>query len=288
MSRNRHDDSRAVVRVHKSGGQDENLGASKRICDGPADQLFSGYLRSQGHLPVGKGQLLVRLFGDDPGLVVYFGLNIGHIRVEPEVDHSIDRLRPQGGAGQDHITSCITGRIMHPELDQSEVHDGGILAFEDVMVFDWIPVMRTPAHRMAALDYVIQPSQYAILPLDELAVSRIGGGELPPPVDGVADALHGRLGLAAEVEHYLFRRVKKAQLILRNAVQLCVNIPDEGVLVGDEFGETDNRRPCGVKSHGKENIVAAHATVASHGITDSERARVTGMQISIEIRVRYG
>jgi hypothetical protein len=43
-----------------------------------------------------------------------------------------------------------------------------------------------------------------------------------------------------------------------------------------------------MESHGKENVVAAHATVASHGITDSESARVTGMQISIKIRIRYG
>ncbi len=148
--------------------------------------------------------------------------------------------------------------------------------------------MRTPAHRMAALDHVIQAAQDAILPLDELAVSRIGGGELPPPVDGVADALHGGLGLASEVEHDLLRGVKGLQLILRNAVKLGVNSPDQRVIVDDEFGEADNRRTRGMKSHGKEDIVAAHAPVASHGITDSESPRMTGMQISIEIRIRYG
>jgi len=93
--------------------------------------------------------------------------------------------------------------------------------------------MRTPAHRVAALDHIIQPAQYPVLPLYELAVGWICGGELPPPVYGVAYGLHGPLGLTPEVKHNFFRRVQAGQLLLSNAVQLGVDIPYQWVAVGN-------------------------------------------------------
>src|SRR5690606_24774057 len=113
-------------------------------CHPLANKLTAGYLRSPGHSSVGIGQLLIGLFGDDPALVVHPGYDIGDTWVQPEVCHSEDGLRPQCGTGHNGIS--------HPELDQGEVHDGGILPLEDVVVLHRIPVVWAPAHRMAALD----------------------------------------------------------------------------------------------------------------------------------------
>jgi hypothetical protein len=43
-----------------------------------------------------------------------------------------------------------------------------------------------------------------------------------------------------------------------------------------------------MKGHGKENVLALHAHEPRHRIANGEGARMPGMQISIEIRIRYG
>ena len=225
MSRDGHNYARAVVRVHECRWEDENLSPCEGIGNALSYQILSRYLRAEGDASVCEGQLLIGLFRDHPCFLVDPGQDIIDIRIQPEVGHSEDRLRPQCSAGQNPVA--------HAELDQGEVHDGGILSLEDVVILNGIFVVRTPAHRVAALDHIIQSAQYAILPLDELAVGRIGGGELPPPVYGVAYGLHGPLGLTPEVKHNFFRRVQAGQLLLRNAVQLGVDIPDQWVPVGN-------------------------------------------------------
>jgi len=156
------------------------------------------------------------------------------------------------------------------------------------MVLHRILVVRTPAHRVAALDHIIEISQYAELPFDELAVSGISGGELSPPVYGVADGLHCCFGLASEIEHYLLRRIQAGQLLLRNAMQPGVDSPDERIFVGYELGQAHDGRSCGMKPHREEDIVAPHPLVAGICISYGECAGVTGMQITIQIRIGYG
>ncbi len=220
------------------------------------------------------------LSGNNPGLVVDPGQDVVHIRIDPQVGHSEDRLGPQGGAG-DYL-------IAHSELYQGKIKDCGVLALQDVVILDRVSVMRTPAHRMAALDYVVQAAQDSILPLNELAVGRLDGCELPPPVDGVADALHGSLGHAPEINHDLFRRVQSLQLILGYAVKLCVNSPDQRVAVDYQLGEADDWRPGGVEGHGEEDVLPTHTPKARHSIADGESPCVSGVQVAVEIRIGNG
>ncbi len=140
---------------------------------------------------------------------------------------------------------------------------------------------------MAALDNVVQAAQNAILPLNELAVGRLDSSELPPPVDGVSDALHGCLGHAPEVDHNLLWRVQGLQLLFGYAVKFCVNSPDQRVAVDYQLGETDNGRASGVKGHGEEDVLPAHAPKTRNSIADCEGPCVSGVQVAVEIRIGY-
>jgi len=71
-------------------------------------------------------------------------------------------------------------------------------------------------------------------------------------------------------------------------MQLGVNAPDQGILVGDQLAESNYWCSRGMKGHGKEDVVTLHAPEACYRVADGEGAGVACMQVSIEVRIRYG
>ncbi len=274
-----HDDPAPVVRIDEGGGEDQDLGPCEGIFNFFADEVAPPHLADPLHRPIGEGQLLERLLADDPGLVADPRHGVDDLGVDPEVRHPEDRLGAQGGAGED--------LAIEPELDQGEVYDRRLLPLEDVVVLDGVLVVGTPPDGVAPLGDVAEAPEDEVLPFDELLVGGVGGGELPPPVDGVADRLHRRLRLPPEVVDDRLGGGEGCEDLQRYVVVLGVDLLYLRVAVLYKLAEADDGSSGDVKAHGEEDVLPPHPSIPSYDVADGEGPGVAGVEVSVQIGVGY-
>src|SRR5208337_634838 len=251
--------------------------AAERVRDLLVDELFSRDLFLYLDRVVLEGELLGRLLRDDPRLAVHECLHVGDLRVGPEVGDAMDGLGAEG-RGRDQ-------GVPAPEHDEGEPDHLGLVAFEQVMVADRVVVHGTVAHGVDALDDVPGLVEVLPLPLDELRIGRVDGGEPPPPVDREPAGGHDPLVLAREVADDGQRLDKPVEHVLRDLVQVAVEPDRLLVPPGDPFRDADDGSARDVECHRVEHLPAPHPPEPCDHVGDDVGPAMPHVHCTARVRV---
>ena len=279
MGGHRHHDAGHCLGVHEAGWQHGELVPRHRVGYGDADELASLELADPLDAALQQLQLVRRLRADDPCLAVHFRLHVGGVGVDPHVGDAEHRLGAQRTRREHHVAL--------PELDDRELLDLGLLVSHGVVLTHRVAAAGAPAHGVAALGDEAPLPQLLELPLYELAVHGVHGGELATPVHAVPDALHPMLDLLGEVHRHADGVLQLWEPLLGDVVYVEERLEELGVSLLEPLHHGEEWCPGVVPRHGQKHVVSLHPLPPGVDIRHSIRTSVPYVLRAVRVRVRH-
>jgi len=285
VRRDGHHDAGRVVGVDEAGGQDQHVVAGDRVLDGGADDVAAGELGLDLDLAVLQVELLGGVRGDHPRLAVDARTDVRRFGVDVGVRDAPNRLRAERRHREDGIVGI--GRVA------AEAHEGvllelRVLTLQQVVGGDWLLLVGAVVHRVEPLLDQPRLLQRSVLPLDELRVALVVGGELPAPVDREPQGLHPLLVvLLDEVLRKAHRRLQVAQVLLGDVVRVLQHRELLRLPLLQALDGADDRRPGDVPRHREQHVVALLASIPGVGVRHRVRAGVADVHPAAGVGVRH-